>query len=106
MCDIAEDKLRGIGGTGGMRESIPESGECTISPQLILLSLQYGDTSSPFSLGPGRVAESCRATVAPLLYRLLPGLSDRMKELAMSARARVVPEMADESSISETAEDE
>ena len=58
------------------------------------------------SLAPGRVAESCRGRVLPLLYRFLPGWSlDRMKELAISARARVVPEMADESSVCETAEE-
>lgn len=88
-----------------MRESIPESGECTISPPLIRLSLQYGDIRRPVSLAPGRVAESCRVTL-PLLYRFLPGLtSDRMNVLAISARARVVPETADESSFSETAEE-
>ena len=102
----AEDKLGGNGGTGGTRESIPDSGEWTISPPLILLSLQYGDIRSPVSLAPGRVAESCRGIVLPLLYRFLPGLSlDRMKELAISARARVVPEMADDSSVCETAEE-
>jgi len=58
------------------------------------------------SLAPGRVAESCRGRVLPLLYRFLPGLSlDRMKELAISARASVVPEIADESSFSDTAEE-
>jgi len=77
-----------------------------MSPPLILISLQYGDIKSPFSLAPGRVAESCRARLSPLLYRFLPGLSlDRIKELAIKACARVVPETADESSFSETAED-
>lgn len=90
-----------------MCELPSESGEWTISPLLILLSFQYGDISSPVSLVPGRVAESWRATVPPLLYRFLPGLSlDKTKELAISARARVVPEMADESSFSEGTEDE
>lgn len=89
-----------------MRESTPETGEWTISPPLILLSLQYGDIRSSFSLAPGRVAESCRTRLPPLLYRFLPGLSsDRVKELAISARARVVPEIADESSFSEGTED-
>lgn len=90
-----------------MRELPPESGEWEIPPPLILLSFQYGDIKTPVSLTPGRVAESCRATVPPLLYLFLPGLSlDKMKELAISARARVVPEMADESSFSEGTEDE
>lgn len=57
------------------------------------------------SLAPGRVAESCRGRVLPLLYRFLRLSLDRMKELAISARARVVPEMADESSFSDTAEE-
>jgi len=89
-----------------MFKSIPETGECTTSPPLILLSFQYGDIKSPVSLAPGRVAESCRARLPPLLYRFLPGLSlDRVKELAISARARVVPDIADDSSLRETAED-
>jgi hypothetical protein len=76
------------------------------SPPLIFLSLQYDDITSPLPLAPGRVAESCLAGLTPLRYRGLLWLSlDRMKELAIKARARVVPEMAEESSFSETAED-
>lgn len=105
ICGTAEAKLVGIGGTGGMRDSGLESGERTISPLLTLLSLQYGDMTSPSSLAPGRVAESCLVRLLPLLYRFLPWPSlDRIKELAIKARARVVPEMA-ESSFSETADD-